>query len=131
MSRPQWTDRQVVRLPNGEKVPPMFSSREMDRRLAALRALMDELDLEAVLFTSYHNINYYGDFLYCSFGRPYGLVVTQDGQTSVSANIDYGQPYRRTYGDNIVFTDWQRDNYFRAVSRWSPASGGSGSSSTT
>lgn len=106
---------QVVRLPNGERVTPMFSPSEMERRLDALRGLMGELDVEAVLFTSYHNINYYGDFLYCSFGRPYGLIVTPDGQTSVSANIDYGQPYRRTYGDNVVYTDWQRDNYFRAV----------------
>ncbi len=113
----------VVRLPNGEKVPPMFSPREMDRRLAALRKLMEELDLEAVLFTSYHNVNYYGDFLYCAFGRPYGLIVTQNGQTSVSANIDYGQPYRRTYGDNIVYTDWQRDNYFRAVQEVVPGAG--------
>lgn len=111
---------QVISLPNGEKVTPMFSSEEMDRRLARLRALMAELDLEAVLFTSYHNINYYADFLYCSFGRPYGLVVTPDGQTSISANIDYGQPYRRTYGDNVVFTDWQRDNYFRAVEQLVP-----------
>ena len=106
---------QVMRLPNGEKVTPMFSPGEMDRRLSALRSLMEELDLEAALFTSYHNINYYGDFLYCSFGRPYGLIVTAEGQTSVSANIDYGQPHRRTYGDNVVYTDWQRDNYFRAV----------------
>jgi creatinase len=111
---------QVISLPNGEKVTPMFSAQEMDRRLARLRMLMAELALEAVLFTSYHNINYYADFLYCSFGRPYGLVVTADGQTSISANIDYGQPYRRTYGDNVVFTDWQRDNYFRAVEQLTP-----------
>lgn len=111
---------QVISLPNGEKVTPMFSSQEMDRRLARLRALMAELDLEAVLFTSYHNINYYADFLYCSFGRPYGLVVTEERQTSISANIDYGQPHRRTYGDNVVFTDWQRDNYFRAVEQLIP-----------
>ena len=111
---------QVISLPNGEKVTPMFSSEEMDRRLARLRALMGELDLEAVLFTSYHNISYYADFLYCSFGRPYGLIVTADGQTSISANIDYGQPQRRTYGDNVVYTDWQRDNYFRAVEQVIP-----------
>ncbi len=117
---------QVISLPNGEKVTPMFSPQEMDRRLARLRALMAELDLEAVLFTSYHNINYYADFLYCSFGRSYGLIVTADGQTSVSANIDYGQPYRRTYGENLVYTDWQRDNYFRAVVRsWRGSSPGS------
>ena len=48
---------QVIALPNGEKVTPMFSPREMDRRLAALRALLAELDVEAALFTSYHNVN--------------------------------------------------------------------------
>ena len=112
---------QTVRLPNGERVTPMFSPQEMERRLGALRALMVELDVEAALFTSYHNINYFADFLYCSFGRLYGLVVTPDSQTSISANIDYGQPYRRTYGDNLVYTDWQRDNYFRAVRETLPA----------
>lgn len=111
---------QVISLPNGEKVTPMFSAGEMDRRLARLRTLMAELDVDTVLFTSYHNINYYADFLYCSFGRPYGLLVTHDQQTSISANIDYGQPYRRTYGDNVVYTDWQRDNYFRAIEQVTP-----------
>lgn len=105
----------LLELPNGRKVTPMFSAAEMERRLAALRALMTELDVDAVLFTSYHNINYYADFLYCHFGRFYGLVITHDRQVSISANIDFGQPYRRTYGENLVYTDWQRDNYFRAV----------------
>jgi creatinase len=106
---------QVIQIPNGDRVTPMFSETEMERRLAGLRALMTSLDLDATLFTSIHNINYYADFLYCSFGRPYGLVVTHDGQTSISANIDGGQPYRRTFGENVVYTDWQRDNYFRAA----------------
>ncbi len=46
----------------------------------------------------YHNINYYSDFLYCSLGRQYALVVTQDSAVTISANIDGGQPmapYRR------------------------------------
>jgi creatinase len=33
----------------------------------------------------------------------------------VSANIDLGQPWRRSYGDNLIYTDWQRNNYWRAV----------------
>ena len=53
--------------------------------------------------------------MYCSFGRPYGCVVTQDACTTVSANIDAGQPWRRSVGDNVIFTDWKRDNYWRAV----------------
>ena len=83
---------------------------------AKLRELMARENIDAVLFTSYHNINYYADFLYCSFGRKYGLVVTPKKVVSISANIDGGQPWRRTVGDyNVVYTDWQRDNFFRAV----------------
>ena len=80
--------------------------------------------MDAVLFTSIHNINYYSDFLYCSFGRPYGLVVDAGKAVSISANIDGGQPWRRTFGgENIVYTDWQRDNYFRAVQKAAPKKG--------
>jgi creatinase len=100
---------------NGGKVRPTFSEAEMVRRLKALRDHMAAEDIEAALFTSYHNINYFADFLYCSFGRPYGLVVTADQATTVSANIDGGQPWRRTFGDNLVYTDWQRDNYLKAL----------------
>ena len=74
-------------------------------------------DIDAVLFTSYHNINYYSDFLYTSFGRNYGLVVTQDKHVTVSANIDGGMPFRRSFEDNIVYTDWQKDNYLYAVKK--------------
>jgi creatinase len=105
----------VITIENGEKATPTFSAGEMNRRLAALRAHMAAAGIDRVLFTSYHNINYYGDFLYCSFGRPYGLVVGQDKSVSISANIDGGQPRRRSFGDNVIYTDWQRDNYFRAL----------------
>ena len=107
---------QTLSIPNGDKVQGTFSREEMGSRLARLRRYMAENDLQAVLFTSYHNINYYSDFVYCRFGRDYGLVVTQDNYTSVSANIDGGQPYRRNQlGDNVVYTDWQKDNFFHAV----------------
>ncbi len=78
---------------------------------------MAKADIDAVLFTSYHNINYYSDFLYTSFGRNYGLVVTQDKHVTVSANIDGGMPLRRSFDDNIVYTDWQKDNYLYAVKK--------------
>ncbi|MGI9486584.1 MAG: aminopeptidase P family protein [Geminicoccaceae bacterium] len=100
---------------NGGKVKGTFSDDEMNRRLEALRVHMAADDLDAVLFTSIHNINYFSDFLYCAFGRPYGLVVTQDEATTISANIDAGQPWRRSFGDNLVYTDWQRDSFFDAV----------------
>ena len=106
---------QLKTIHNGERVRPTFSAGEMNRRLGALRAHMAEKQIDVCLFTSIHNIQYFSDFLYCSFGRTYGLVVTQEVQTTISANIDGGQPWRRTFGDNIAYTDWHRDNYFVAV----------------
>lgn len=105
----------LKRLENGEKETPIFSKQEMNRRNDALRKYMGEKDIDATLFTSYQNINYYSEFLYTAFGRNYGLVVTQDKHVTVSANIDGGMPWRRSFGDNIVYTDWHRDNYFYAV----------------
>ncbi|MGO2131697.1 MAG: M24 family metallopeptidase [Halomonas sp.] len=106
----------LIEIPNGDKVVPTFSDTEMKGRLERLRAYMAAESVEAVVFTSYHNINYFSDFVYCKFGREYGLVVTQDTFTTVTANIDGGQPYRRNrLGDNIVYTDWQKDNFFKAV----------------
>jgi len=105
----------TITIQNGPRAQGMFTENEMNSRLSKLRAHMAEQDIQAVLFTSIHNINYYNDFIYCAFGRPYGLVVTQDNSTSITANIDGGQPYRRGHGDNLIFTDWQRDNYFVAV----------------
>ena len=100
---------------NGEKVTPTFSQSEMQRRLDLIRAHMAAADIDAALFTSYHNINYYADFLYCHFGRRYGLVIDHTTATSISAGIDGGQPWRRTFGGNVTYTDWQKDNYFHAV----------------
>lgn len=102
---------------NGEKVKPTFSREEMDRRVAKLRQHMSENNIDAVLLTSYHNINYYSDFLYTAFGRNYGLIVTQNKHITISANIDGGMPWRRSYDDNIVYTDWRRDNFFYAIKK--------------
>ncbi len=100
---------------NGRKPRPTFSAGEMQRRQDNIRRWMAETSVDACLFTSYHNICYLADFLYCYFGRKYALVVTQKAATSVTAAIDGGQPARRTIGSNVTYTDWSRDNYFRAV----------------
>jgi creatinase len=100
---------------NGEKAAPTFSKAETAGRLRLLRHQMAAADIEAALFTSYHNVAYFADFLYCAFGRPYGLVVTADTATTISANIDGGQPWRRGVADNLVYTDWRRDSYLEAV----------------
>lgn len=100
---------------NGEKSYSPFSDTEMTRRQTDIRNWMAENNVDACLFTSYHCINYYAGFLYCQFGRKYGLVIDQDKATTVSAGIDGGQPWRRTFGDNVTYTDWRRDNYLHAV----------------
>jgi len=102
-------------IPNGDKSTLPFSHEEYENRLSALRAVMKQRSVSAVLMTSMHNVAYYSGFLYCAFGRPYGCVVTQDRCVTLSANIDYGQPWRWCYGENVVYTDWRRDNYWRAV----------------
>ncbi len=100
---------------NGEKEFAPFSDAEMSRRQGGVRKWMADNDVDACLFTSYHCINYYSGFLYCSFGRRYGFVIDQDKATSISAGIDGGQPWRRTFGDNVTYTDWRKDNFFFAV----------------
>ena len=100
---------------NGPKATLPFSQAEYDGRVAGLRQIMIGTGVDAVLLTSMHGIAYYSGFLYCSFGRPYACVVTQERVITVSANIDTGQPARRSACENLVYTDWTRDNYWRAV----------------
>ena len=106
---------QLISIQNGKKQVPIFSASEMESRLAELRGQMANENIDAVIFTSIHNINYFNHFVYCSFGRPYGLVATQDKLKSITANIDGGQPWRRGFGENVVFTDWKKDNFFKAI----------------
>ena len=106
---------EMYRFHNGEKAPLQFAVAEYEARIAHLRSIMSELGVEAAVFTSMHNISYYSGFTYCSFGRPYGLVVTADQAVTISAGIDAGQPWRRSFCDNITYTDWQRDNFWRAI----------------
>ena len=99
----------------GRKDALPFEDAEYHARLAGLRDIMEMHDLDAVVMTSMHNIAYYSGFLYCSFGRPYACVVTKDKCVTISAGIDAGQPGRRLIEDNITYTDWKRDNFWRAV----------------
>ncbi len=110
MQRPEF-----FRFHNGEKAILPFSQAEYDARLMGLRAIMDAQGLDAVVLSSMHNIAYYSGFLYCAFGRPYALVVTESEAVVISAGIDAGQPWRRCACDGITYTDWQRNNYWRAV----------------
>lgn len=109
MDRPQF-----YRFHQGEKTLP-FSDAEYEARLSGLRRIMADQGVDAVVLTSMHNVAYYSGFLYCSFGRPYAQVVTATETVTFSAGIDAAQPWRRGYGDNITYTDWQRNNYWRAI----------------
>ncbi|MDM5146827.1 M24 family metallopeptidase [Candidatus Persebacteraceae bacterium Df01] len=115
--------KDLLTIENGTRAMHTFSDAEYARRHAALFNLMQESDISAAFFTSIHNVNYYADFLYCAFGRPYGLAMYDGKVTTVSANIDGGQPGRRTVGDNLVYTDWRRDNFFRAAQQLLPTRG--------
>ncbi|UWQ41872.1 aminopeptidase P family protein [Leisingera aquaemixtae] len=106
---------EMYRFHNGEKAPLQFAVSEYEARIAGLRKIMAETGVSAAVFTSMHNISYYSGFTYCAFGRPYGLVVTGTEAVTISAGIDAGQPWRRSFCDNITYTDWQRDNFWRAI----------------
>ena len=102
-------------LHNGTKSPLTFTDAEFERRLTGLRHIMAEKNLDAVVLTSYHNIKYYSDYLFTYFGRSYALVITPNDSVSITANIDAGMPWRTSYGDNIVYTDWRRDNFYYGI----------------
>ncbi|WP_044007562.1 aminopeptidase P family protein [Jannaschia sp. CCS1] len=109
MTRPDF-----YRFHQGDRMLP-FEGAEYDARLKGLRARMSDAGVEACVFTSMHNIAYYSGFLCCAFGRPYALVVTPTDSVTISAGIDAAQPWRRSHGDAITYTDWQRNNYWRAI----------------
>ena len=110
MERPDFFE-----LKNGEKVKLPFSDLEYQNRVTNLRKVMDENKMDMTILTSMHNVAYYTGFIYCSFGRPYGCVVTQNKIVTISANIDASQPWRRSHCDNVIYTDWKRDNFLKAI----------------
>ena len=121
MSTPNTNDMvHIARWEWGEKEWSPFSSEEMDRRQNDLRVHMERENIDACLLTSWHNICYYSGWLYCYFGRKYGMVIDQKVATTISAGIDGGQPWRRTHGENIVYSDWRRNNYYEAVKELIP-----------
>ena len=102
-------------LKNGEKVKLPFSKKEYDERVKKLREVMSKNNLDMIILTSMHNVAYYSGFIYCSFGRPYGCIITQKKISTISANIDASQPWRRSHCDNVIYTDWKRDNFLKAI----------------
>lgn len=62
----------------------LFSSNEMDRRLNRIRSHMEQEGIDACVFTSYYNVYYFSDFLYCSMGRQYCLIVTDETSITIT-----------------------------------------------
>ncbi len=110
MERPDF-----FKLKNGIKAKLPFSEKEYNQRLDKLRIIMDRKNLDMLILTSMHNVAYYTGFIYCSFGRPYGCIITQNKILTISANIDASQPWRRSHCDNVIYTDWKRDNFLKAI----------------
>ena len=100
---------------NGQKVKLPFTDNEYQKRIDKIRNVMSDNNIDMTILTSMHNITYYTGFIYCSFGRPYGCVITKNKVTTISANIDAGQPWRRSFSENVIYTDWKRDNFLKAI----------------
>ena len=100
---------------------PVFSVAEFANRLALLRRHMREQNLDLCILTSMHNIKYLTNFLYCSFGRSYALVVSSHSITLISPGIDSFGPQRMIMRNghknqwNIIYTDWNRSNFLEAL----------------
>lgn len=110
MERPDFFE-----LKNGSRAKLPFSDQEYKNRLNKIRETMSKNNLDMVILTSMHNIAYYTGFIYCSFGRPYGCIITEKKIVTISANIDASQPWRRSNCENIIYTDWKKDNFLRAI----------------
>ena len=102
-------------LENGTKSKLPFSKKEYQERLKKLRDVMNSNNLDMIILTSMHNIAYYTGFIYCAFGRSYGCVITEKKIVTISANIDSGQPWRHSFSENIIYTDWKKDNFLRVI----------------
>ena len=88
LERATLTHQKIITVVVQLQVKPTFSSQEMQRRLYMIRHHMEANEIDACVFTSYHNVYYFSDFLYCYFGRPYAFIVTANKAMSVSAGED-------------------------------------------
>ena len=50
---------------------------------------MEKDGIDACVFTSYYNLYYFSDFLYCSMGRQYAMIVTDDKAITITPCRSY------------------------------------------
>ncbi len=81
---------------------------EMQRRLANLHVLMDEMSLDAVILTSIHNVLYYTGFFCPPFGRLHSAVIPRRGEPAlIVSSIEDERPAHCCYFADIrSFHDW-------------------------
>ncbi|HIW46907.1 MAG TPA: aminopeptidase P family protein [Candidatus Yaniella excrementigallinarum] len=120
-AKPQMTDHDqvphVFTQYNGQQQELTFSNQEFQRRLTRARQLLSSQNLDALVLTSMHNIKYYSDLVPSPFGRTYAVVITPEDSVTVTPWVDGGMPWRTTYGENIVYSDWEANNFHRAIQR--------------
>lgn len=100
---------------NGEQQELTYSPAEFERRLSNARKVMAANGADALVLTSMHNIKYFSDFVPSPFGRLFAIVITPEDSITVTPWVDGGMPWRTTYGENIVYSDWEAQNVFRAI----------------
>lgn len=64
---------------------------------------MESNDRGACVFTSYHNIHYFSDFIFCYFGRPYAFIVTPTKTISVSTGKAISSLFQVSEFESMVF----------------------------
>ena len=103
-------------LENGEKAKLPFAAVEYAARLASLRAVMDQRDIPVVLLTvdAQHRLLFRLSTLRLwsslRLRRDQRTAARQSRRTSMPASLG-----GCSIEDNLIYTDWKRDNYWRAV----------------
>src|SRR5699024_5768295 len=120
-AKPQMTDHDqvphVLNQYNGQQQEMTFSTQEVQRSLTRARQLLSSLNLDALVLTSMKDLNYCSDLVTSRFGRTYAVVITPEDSVTVTPWVDGGMPWRTTYGENIVYSDWEANNFHRAIQR--------------
>lgn len=96
----------------------VWSIDEMRRRMHNLHKIMDEKQLDAVIFTSVHNVLYYTGFYCPPVGRLHSAVIPRKGEPAliVSTIEDLRANFNCYYEDVRHFSDWEmnpEDNNIR------------------
>lgn len=84
---------------------------EMQRRLDGLHELMNEKNLDAVIFTSIHNVLYYTGWYCPPVGRLHSAVIPRNGEPAlIVSSIEDLRPFYCCYYEDIRhFHDWDMD----------------------